>query len=256
MSVLDHFNLKGRKAVVTGAGSGIGKAVAVALADAGAEVVAAGRRQAPLDAVVEEISSFGRACLAAAVDVGDEASVLAFRDRVQDSFGPIHILVNSAGVTIRKPVLEMSVEEWDSVIRTNLRGCFLMAKAFGPVLISQGWGRVINFSSIRMHITAPGLAAYAGSKGAIIPLTKTLALEWVKHGVTANVIAPGYVDTPMVDYVKGLSEVYEDTLRSIPMSRWGTPEEIARVAVFLASDASAYMTGEVVTVDGGRLSWG
>ncbi len=255
MSVLDRFSLEGRKAVVTGAGSGIGRAIAVALADAGADVVAAGRRREPLDSVVKEVEALGRKSLAATVDVADEASVNAFRDKVKDAFGAIDILVNNAGVTVRKPVLELSLDEWDTVMRTNLTGCFLVSRAFGPMLIEQGWGRVINLSSIRMHVSSPGLTAYASSKGAIVPFTKTLALEWVKHGITANVIAPGYVDTPMVEYVKGLPEVYDDTLRAIPMDRWANPEEIARVAVFLASEASAYITGQVVVVDGGRLAW-
>ncbi len=255
MSVLDRFSLEGRKAVVTGAGSGIGRAIAVALADAGADVVAAGRRREPLDSVVKEVEALGRKSLAATVDVADEASVNAFRDKVKDAFGVIDILVNNAGVTVRKPILELSLDEWDTVIRTNLTGCFLVSRAFGPMLIEQGWGRVINLSSIRMHVSSPGLTAYASSKGAIVPFTKTLALEWVKHGITANVIAPGYVDTPMVEYVKGLPEVYDDTLRAIPMDRWANPEEIARVAVFLASEASAYITGQVVVVDGGRLAW-
>ncbi|MFQ5913807.1 MAG: SDR family NAD(P)-dependent oxidoreductase [Nitrospinota bacterium] len=255
MSILQRFSLEGRKAVVTGASSGIGKAIAAGLADAGADVVAAGRNGEALDASVKEIESLGRRGLAATVDVADEESVNAFRDKVKDSFGAIHILVNSAGVTVRKPILEMSLKEWDTVLRTNLTGCFLVSKAFGPMLIEQGWGRVINISSIRMHVTSPGLTAYASSKGGIVPFTKTLALEWVKYGVTANVIAPGYVDTPLVEYVKDLPEVYKDTLRPIPMGRWGRPDEVAQVAVFLASEASAYMTGQVVVVDGGRLAW-
>ena len=254
MSVLKDFSLEGRKAVVTGAGSGIGRAIAVAFAEAGADVVAAGRNRETLDAVVGEITSLGRKGLAATVDVSNEASVGAFRDRVEEAFGPVQILVNSAGVTTRKPVLELSLAEWDEVIRTNLTGCFLTARAFGPMLIGQGWGRVINLSSIRVAVTSVGLAAYAASKGAIVPFTKTLALEWVEHGVTANAIAPGYVDTPLVEYVKGLPEVYADTLRPIPMGRWGEPREIARVAVFLASEASSYITGQVVVVDGGRLA--
>ncbi|MFQ5693457.1 MAG: SDR family NAD(P)-dependent oxidoreductase, partial [Nitrospinota bacterium] len=253
MSVLDHFHLKGRKAVVTGAGGGIGRAIALALADAGADVAAAGRNREPLDALVREIEALGRRGLAVAADVSDEDAVAAFRDRVQEAFGAVHILVNNAGITVRKPILELSLEEWETVLRTNLTGTFLVSRAFGPLLIEQGWGRVINLSSIRMHVTSPGLTAYASSKGGIVPFTKTLALEWVEHGVTANVIAPGYVDTPMVAYVKDLPEVYADTLRPIPMGRWGRPEEVARVAVFLASEASAYITGQVVVVDGGRL---
>ena len=255
MSILSDFSLEGRKAVVTGAGSGIGRAIAVGLAEAGADVVAAGRTRDALDAVVGEITSLGRKGLAATVDVSDEASVTDFRDNVDKTFGPIQILVNSAGITVRKPVLELSLAEWDEVIRTNLTGCFLTARAFGPTLISQGWGRVINLSSVRLAVTSAGLAAYAASKGAIAPLTKTLALEWVEYGVTANAIAPGYVDTPLVEYVKDLPQVYADTLRPIPMGRWGEPREIARVAVFLASEASSYITGQVVVVDGGRLVW-
>lgn len=255
MSVLDRFHLRGRKAVVTGAGSGIGRAIAIALAEAGADVAAAGRRRDPLDAVAREIEALGRRGLAATVDVSDEASVGAFRDRVREAFGAVHILVNNAGVTIRKPVLEMSLGEWDTVVRTNLTGCFLVSRAFGPMLIEQGWGRVINLSSIRLHVSSPGLTAYASSKGGIVPFTKTLALEWARHGITANVIAPGYVDTPLVEYVKGLPQVYEDSLRPIPMGRWGRPEEVAQVAVFLASEASGYITGQVVIVDGGRLAW-
>ena len=255
MSILNDFSLEGRKAVVTGAGSGIGRAIAVGLAEAGADVVAAGRTLEPLDAVVGEITSLGRKGLAATVVLSYVASVSDFRDNVDEAFGPVHILVNSAGITVRKPVLELSLAEWDEVIRTNLTGCFLTARAFGPTLIGQGWGRVINLSSIRLAVTSAGLAAYAASKGAIVPLTKTLALEWVEHGVTANAIAPGYVDTPLVEYVKDLPQVYADTLRPIPMGRWGEPREIARVAVFLASEASSYITGQVVVVDGGRLVW-
>jgi NAD(P)-dependent dehydrogenase (short-subunit alcohol dehydrogenase family) len=256
MSVLDSFRLDGRKALVTGASSGIGRAIAIALAEAGADVVAAGRRRDALNDVVTEIEALGRRGLAATVDVADEASVDALRDQVREAFEAVHILVNGAGVTVRKPILEMSLEEWDTVIRTNLTGCFLVSKAFGPILIEQGWGRVINLSSIRMDVTAVGLTAYATSKGGVVPFTKTLALEWVDHGITANVIAPGYVDTPMVNYVKDLTEVYKSTVRPIPMGRWGEPREIAEVAVFLASAASSYMTGQVVVVDGGRLVWG
>ena len=164
--------------------------------------------------------------------------------------------MNSAGITVRKPVLELSLAEWDEVIRTNLTGCFLTARAFGPTLISQGWGRVINLSSVRLAVTSAGLAAYAASKGAIAPLTKTLALEWVEYGVTANAIAPGYVDTPLVEYVKDLPQVYADTLRPIPMGRWGEPREIARVAVFLASDAGRFVTGHTLVVDGETVTFG
>lgn len=255
MSILDHFSLAGRKAVVTGASSGIGRAIAVGLADAGADIVAAGRDRDRLSEVAEEIGSLGRQCLVATVDVGDESSVQAFQQEVEKAFGGIHILVNSAGVTIRKAIVGLALREWEEVIRTNLTGCFLTAKAFGPMLIRQGGGRLINLSSIRINVSSPGLSAYASSKGGLVPLTRTLALEWAEHDVTANVIAPGYVDTPLVEYVKELPEVYADTLRPIPMGRWGKPEEVARVAVFLASEASAYITGQVIVVDGGRLAW-
>lgn len=255
MPDLGLFSLEGKKALVTGASRGLGKAIALALARAGADVAVVSRSREELEQVAQEIEALGQKGVPIVADVSREEEVEAMREKALKALGTVHILVNNAGITVRKPVLEMTLEEWERVLRTNLTGYFLVARALGPTMLAQRWGRVINMASLRIHVTSPGLAAYASTKGAVVPFTKTLALEWVDYNVKVNAIAPGYFDTPLVAYVKGLKEVYEATLRPIPMGRWGRPEEVGGVAVFLASEASSYITGQVIIVDGGRLAW-
>ena len=255
MPDLSLFSLEGKKALVTGASRGLGRAIALALARAGADVAVVSRSPEDLQRVALEIEALGQRGVPIAADVSREEEVEAMRDEALKALGTVHILVNNAGTSLRKPVLQMTLEEWERVLRTNLTAYFLVARALGPTMLAQRWGRVINMASLRVHLTSPGLAAYASTKGAIVPFTKTLALEWVDYNVKVNAIAPGYFDTPLVAYVKDLKEVYEATVKPITMGRWGRPEEVGGVAVFLASEASNYLTGQVIFVDGGRLAW-
>ncbi len=249
------FDLSGRVALVTGASKGLGKSMAQALAAAGADVALFARDVESLMAVKESIERLGRRAECFVVDILDKAGIEAGTREALDTFGHVDILVNNAGVNVRKPVLELASEEWDLVINTNLKGYLLMAQGVVPHMLSRGSGKVINMASIFGSVALPSQVAYASSKGGVIQMTKVMALEWAKQGVQVNAIGPTYFETPLVAQLRDDPERYNFIVERTPMGRWGQPDELAGVVVFLASRASNFVTGQTIFVDGGWTAW-
>ncbi len=251
----DLFDLTNRVAVVTGASKGLGKAIAMALAGAGADVALYARNRDDLEAVKTSIVSLGRRAEVFCVDVLDKRIVDEAVKATLETFGHIDILMNNAGVNIRKPVLELAPEEWDLVMDTNLKGYFLMAQAVVPHMLSRSCGKVINMASILGTVALPSQLAYASSKGGVVQMTKVMALEWAKQGIQVNAIGPTYFETPLVAQLRNDSERYGFIVDRTPMGRWGQPDEIAGIAIFLASRASDFITGQTIFIDGGWTIW-
>jgi NAD(P)-dependent dehydrogenase (short-subunit alcohol dehydrogenase family) len=250
--VLESFRIDGRRALVTGGGRGLGVTMATALAQAGADIAVAGRSIERGRATAASIASAtGRNVQAFAADVTVIADVDRLVQDVERSLGPVDILINSAGVNIRGAVQDLTEADWDTVLGINLKGTFLCARAFGPRMVSRGWGRVINMGSILSVIALPGRAAYASAKAGVMNLTKVLALEWAGTGVTANAICPGPFATDMNRPLIDDPAKYQEFCKQIPLGRFGELHELAGAAVFLASDASSYVTGSSLFVDGG-----
>jgi NAD(P)-dependent dehydrogenase (short-subunit alcohol dehydrogenase family) len=254
-SVLDRFRLDGKVALITGGARGLGRTMAVALAQAGASLALAGRsKDACQHAADEVVAATGRTVRAFAADVTRIADIEQLATDVERELGPVDILVNNAGINIRGPIQQLTEADWDAVIDTNLKGPFLCARAFGPRMVSRGWGRVINLGSVLGVIALPGRAPYASSKAGIINLTRVLALEWAGTGVTANAICPGAFATEMNRSLLEDPVKYKEFVAQIPMGRWGELEELTGAVVFLASDASSYVTGTPLFVDGGWIA--
>ena len=238
-------------AVVTGAGRGIGRAVALAYAKMGADVVCVSRTKENSAKVAAEVEAIGRRAWAVAVDVSDTAAVDAAAKGILESTGRVDILVNNAGVTRDNLLMRMSEEEWDTVIDTNLKGAFNFTKALTRPFIKQRSGRIINIASVIGLIGNAGQSNYAASKAALIGFTKSIAKELATRGITVNAIAPGFIET---DMTAALSEkMREGILGNVPLERFGSPDDIAHAAVFLAMEPSGYITGQVLTVDGGMV---
>ena len=238
-------------AVVTGAGRGIGRAVALAYAKMGADVVCVSRTEENSAKVAAELEALGRRAWAVAVDVSDTAAVDAAAKGILESTGQVDILVNNAGVTSDNLLMRMSEEEWDTVIDTNLKGAFNFTKALTRPFIKQRSGRIINIASVIGLIGNAGQSNYAASKAALIGFTKSIAKELATRGITVNAIAPGFIET---DMTAALSEkMREGILGNVPLERFGSPDDIAHAAVFLAMEPSGYITGQVLTVDGGMV---
>ena len=243
--------LDGKKAVVTGAGRGIGKAIALTLAQAGADVVCLSRTQANVDETATEIRDLGRQAWAFAVDVADAASSQEAATAILKETGSIDILVNNAGVTRDDLLMRMSEEAWDTVMDTNLKGAFTLCKAFARTFMKQRSGRIINIASVIGLMGNAGQANYAASKAGLIGFTKSIARELSSRGVTCNAIAPGFIET---DMTAALNESQRQAiLEKIPLNRLGQVEDIAQAVLYLAGPGAGYITGQVLTVDGGMV---
>jgi NAD(P)-dependent dehydrogenase (short-subunit alcohol dehydrogenase family) len=252
VTVLDRFDLKGRRALVTGGARGLGRTMAQALAEAGADVAVASRTLEDCRAAAEDISrSTGRRSAAFAVDLTRSGDVPGFVREVESGFGAVDVLVNNAGVNSRGASEELDEADWDAVVDTNLKAPFLLARAVGPGMCARGWGRVINLGSILSVVALAGRAPYASSKAGLLGLTRVLALEWAPRGVTVNAICPGPFATDMNKQLLSDPVRYKAFIEKIPMGRWGELDDIAGAAVFLASDASSFVTGTALFVDGG-----
>jgi NAD(P)-dependent dehydrogenase (short-subunit alcohol dehydrogenase family) len=250
--VLDSFRLDGKIALVTGGSKGLGLTMATALAEAGADVALSGRTIATCNDSAKAIASAtGRRAKGFAADVTAAPDIDRLVKDVEDSLGPIDILINNAGVNIRGTVDQLAESDWDSVVNTNLKGPFLVARAVGPGMVKRGWGRVVNLGSILGSVALPGRAPYASSKAGVINLTRVMALEWAGTGVTANAICPGPFATEMNLPLLNDPVKYQEFVKKIPMGRWGELDEIAGAAVFLSSPASSFITGSAIYVDGG-----
>ena len=253
---MNLFSLENKVALVTGGGRGLGRAMALALAKAGADVVVASRTQSQLEKVVKEIQETGVRSLPLVADVSKRQDVQEMVSEVKEKLGRIDILVNAAGVNKRMPSLEVTSELWDQIVEINLKGTFLCCQAVVPYMIKQRSGSIINIASLLSAIGIPSLAPYAASKSGVVGLTRVLAAEWASYGVRVNCIGPGYFRTEMTHSLFADKEWVSRLLRKIPLGRAGTPEDLAGTVVFLASQASRYITGQVLYVDGGFLaSW-
>ena len=250
--VLESFKLNGKVALVTGGTRGLGYQMAGALAEAGASVAIAGRSIEPARESAEKIAAAtGQKTQAFAVDVTSLEQVRKMVADVERSLGPVDVLVNSAGINIRGNADQLTEEEWDTVVDINLKGTFFCSRTVGPGMVSRGWGRVINMGSILSVIAIPGRAAYASAKAGVANLTKVLALEWAGTGVTANAICPGPFGTDMNRALLNDPVKYAEFIRNLPIGRFGELHELNGAAVYLASDASSFMTGSLMFIDGG-----
>ncbi|HEV2213749.1 MAG TPA: glucose 1-dehydrogenase [Terracidiphilus sp.] len=252
----DLFDLSGRVAVVIGGTTGLGHEIALGLATAGADVAPSSRRQEQVEAVAAEIEALGRRSLRVTCDVLDRASIDRLHDAVLKAFGKVDILVNAAGITQKVPTLEVSDTDWSRVIETNLTGTMRACQIFGATMADAGYGRIVNIASIAAFQGFFRVAAYAASKSAVASFTKTLAIELAETGVNVNAIAPGVFPTPLnMALIDGTPRGEEILLRT-PMHRFGNPREVVGPAIFLASAAATFITGEVIAVDGGFLASG
>jgi len=251
--ILDAFRLDGKVACVTGAATGLGRAMAEALAEAGADVAIVGRKT-DLGDTAAAIRALGRRALPIREDVAADGAPERIVTRILEGLGAFHILVNAAGITLRAPALEFSADAWDEVLRVNARAVFLLSQAAARHFAAQIWGRIINVASMLSFQGGILCCAYAASKGALAQLTKALANEWAARGIAVNAIAPGYFATRLTRPILDDPEREPQIRERIPAGRWGEPEDLKGATVFLASDASAYVHGAIIPVDGGWLA--
>ena len=244
---MNPFDLTGRTALVTGASRGLGQTFARALARAGADLVVTSRTEESLAPFVEEMEAMGRNCLPLACDVRDYDSI----QRMAERAGPVEILVNNAGCNVRKPALDVTPEDWDLILDTNLRGTFFVAQAVARSMVAAGYGRIVNVGSVTAVAGYAGLAPYGASRGGVRQLTMSLADDWGPHGVTVNCLAPGWFKTAQNAVMYEDEAWVEYLVDKIPLRRPGRMDDLEGAVVFLASDASAYVTGQTLLVDGG-----
>lgn len=248
---LKEFGLSGKIALITGAGKGLGEEIVLALAEAGADVSLAGRNLKNLNAVASRIRKIGRKALTIKTDVRREKDICRMVGRVLATFGKIDILVNNAGILRRIPSIKESLKEWQKTIDTNLTGPFLCMKACQPIMANEGSGTMINISSVAGLFGRANMAAYCASKAGVANLTRALAIDWAGDGIRVNAIAPGQLATSMGAPLFRDKKAFKEFLKSVPLRRVGNPGEVANLAVFLSSDASRYITGQVIVIDGG-----
>jgi NAD(P)-dependent dehydrogenase (short-subunit alcohol dehydrogenase family) len=252
MGILDSFRLDGRTALVTGGTKGLGRAMASALAEVGANVVVCSRNGDEAATVAAEIAGeHGGKTAGYEADVTHRDSVTILVAKCAETFGGIDILINNAGINVRKPTAQLTEEDWDSVMDISVKGSFLCSQAAMPGMMERGWGRIVMMGSIMSFVSIPGRAAYAASKTALLGLTRTLALEGAARGVTVNCICPGPFDTPMNRPLLEDPVAFQAFLSKIPVGRWGDPVELGGAVVYLCSPAAAFMTGTSLVIDGG-----
>jgi NAD(P)-dependent dehydrogenase (short-subunit alcohol dehydrogenase family) len=248
------FDLSGKVAIVSGATKGLGYDMALALANAGADIVVVSRTESDCKKVAKEIENLGRKALTNPCDVTNSDSIAQLVQNTINVFGKIDILVNNAGVAFTKPAEDLTEDDWDRVVDTNLKAVFLLSQAVGREMIKQKYGRIINIGSIFGLVGEKSILPYLASKGGVIQITKGLALEWAKYNIQVNCIAPGYVLTPMNEKELSQEKIKNYINSKIPMRRVGLPSEISSAVVYLASDAASYITGSVLCIDGGWLA--
>ena len=250
------FSLEGKTAVITGGTSGIGRALSLGLAEAGANVIATARRQQQVEETASAIEAIGRKTLRVPSDVSDRSSLEQLAAAVLATFGNVDILINCAGRIKRTPTLTMPEDEWAAILDSNLTGTLRACQVFGKHMLQRGYGRIVNITSLNSFVALNEVAAYAASKSAVSSLTRSLAVEWSKRGVTVNAIAPGVFRTDLNAQLLDSTPRGHELLMRTPMGRFGKTEELVGAAIFLASDASSFVTGHTIVVDGGFLASG
>ncbi|MBI4301998.1 MAG: glucose 1-dehydrogenase [Chloroflexi bacterium] len=251
MSTAD-FSLLGKIAIVTGGSRGLGRAITLGYAEAGADVVIVSRNADAGERVAQEIRGRGRQALALAADVSKCADVARMVEKTLEAFGKIDVLVNNAGISPTYQRAELVTEEdWDAIINTDLKGVFLCAQAVGKVMIQQKKGKIVNIASIGGIVALTRLLPYCAAKGGVIQITKVLAVEWAEHNIQVNALAPGFLATDMTKDIAQIPRFYEPLIAQTPQKRFGHPQEIVGAAIYLASEASNFMTGQTIIIDGG-----